>query len=73
MSCNITFLKMTTIVSLNYNFKFSYIKECESIKYNDYVQIVSSLGPRSESFFFSSSIAYAMKVDDGDSTTSSYQ
>lgn len=35
MSCNITFLKMTTIVSLNYNFKFSYIKECESIKYNE--------------------------------------
>lgn len=38
---------------------------------NDYVHIVSSLGPQSESFFFSSSIAYTMKVDVGDSTTGS--
>lgn len=27
------------------------------------MQILSSLGPRTESFFFSSSIAYTMKVD----------
>lgn len=45
MSSNITCLKMRPFVSLNYNFKFLYMKESIKLMSSDYLYILSSLEP----------------------------